>query len=156
MKTQRKNKNKLTKRSNKKNKQNKKTQKRKQSGGNRFSSKATTFGKTFKSKIRNFKLKFDKALLKAAGIKCKEDRGVCESLIQELEKKYQEYYTSQNHPDDIHLEDQYVRTRLCKDIQDMMSRENNSTNVKKYLNEIYSDICNKSSQNSINPSKFLD
>ena len=33
MKTQRKNKNKLTKRSNKKNKQNKKTQKRKQSGG---------------------------------------------------------------------------------------------------------------------------
>ena len=64
MKTQRKNKNKLTKRSNKKNKQNKKTQKRKQSGGN-TSSRFSSVRRTVKSKIRNVKLNFDKAVLKA-------------------------------------------------------------------------------------------
>lgn len=48
MKTHRKNKNKLTKRSNKKNKQNKKTQKRKQSGGNSSRRLSRTLTKLFK------------------------------------------------------------------------------------------------------------
>jgi len=141
MKTQRKNKNKLTKRSNKKNKQNKKTQKRKQSGGNNIltRSKATLRSKATSLLTRGMRLNW------------KKNSEACEDFIKRLIQEYKEQ--SKKYPPE--LKNNYVKMKLCIKINKMLNQTDISHDVRKYLNEIHSDTCDKSSQNSMDSNSFL-
>lgn len=157
MKTQRKNKNKLTKRSNKKNKQNKKTQKRKQSGGginiNPITNRLSRARATLRSKATSL-------LTRGMGLDWKNNIGACEDFIDRLIQEYKEQSNSISFPPNIDkkiiekLKKNYVRMELCIKINKMLNHTDISTDVKEYLKDLHSDTCDKSSQRSINSSNL--
>jgi activator of HSP90 ATPase len=140
MKTQRKNKNKLTKRSNKKNKQNKKTQKRKQSGGNPSRRLSRTLYK----------------LLKIPQAKCEKTEDSCEIYLKLKVTDYRDEYDELNllnRNDNKKID--YVRMKICKKIDKMLNNPGISDKVRKYLNDIRDDTCGENSQGE-NSEPLLD
>ena len=156
MKTHRKNKNKLTKRSNKKNKQNKKTQKRKQSGGNPSSRFSRLFS-TLKS-VKNY------ASRSKMGLNWTKKPEDCEILIERFIRIYQRRYKRKYDKGDkrnslnitYEKKTDYVRRKLCESINKMLNKPDISQEVRKYLNRIRRGECDKRLQSSINSSESLD
>ena len=143
MKTQRKNKNKLTKRSNKKNKQNKKTQKRKQSGGDNFT-------QSIKGRLSRAKARVDSVatslLTRGMGLDWKNNLLDCEAFIERLIQKYKDQ--SKKYPPK--LRNDYVKMKLCIKINKMLNQTDITPEVKDYLNDLHFNTCDKSSQKSMN------
>ncbi len=138
MKTQRKNKNKLTKRSNKKNKQNKKTQKRKQSGGNTPN--------VLRNAHRTLTRASKHAIMSLVGIKCKNNVDDCKDYINTKTSQY-EKEALRLKPE---LREGYIRMKLCNHIGRLKSNlKNQSSEVKYYLNDLFEEeVCKITSQKS--------
>ena len=145
MKTQRKNKNKLTKRSNKKNKQNKKTQKRKQSGGN-------TSSRLSRVKARAESVATS-ALTSAMKLNCIKNIDDCEVFIKLLIKKYEKKYDSMtDHEKGERVsKNNYVRTKVCRKISKQIYMPGKKPKeILDFLKNLYDQNCDKSSQRSMN------
>ena len=174
MKTQRKNKNKLTKRSNKKNKQNKKTQKRKQSGGGISRNPFTNRLSRAKARVDS---KATSLLTRGMRLDWKNNRKECEAFIERLKKEYTRWSDSISFSPNIKFEERkrlknnYVKMELCIKINKMLNHKGISQEVKDYLNDLFKEeVCKITSQKSnrhtqrsqkpsrkrISPSRFLE
>ena len=132
MRTQHKNKNKLTKRSNKKNKKTKRTKKRKQSGSGltRISHRAQEF-------IRGL-----------AGIKCKKGRDACVSVIDKLKEHYTKEADDKAKKAGFEwgdkLKSKSVNTKLCNKIAKIKADSSLPSDATDYLNLAFArEECNR-------------